>query len=220
MFQREGWQINHKKVYRIYCEEGLNLRLKGRRKRPARGRIKPPEATRPNRWSMDFVSDGLENGRRFRALTVVDNFTREAVLIEVDRSLTGKKVAQALNGIAQRRPLPKSITVDNGSEFACRDMDGWAYWRRIKLDFIRPGKPVENAFIESFNRRLRDECLNQVLFESLDDARQKIEEWRIDYNTERPHGSLGTGLRPNSSRTGIRTEAAKSRFLNSGFGSV
>lgn len=124
-------------------------------------------------------------------LTVVDKFSRECVLMETDFSLTGKKVARALEQVGQQRPLPEVITVDNGSEFAGKDLDNWAYWRGIKLDFIRPGKPVENAYIESFNGRLRDECLNDQVFTTLEDAREKIESWRADYNGCRPHGSLG-----------------------------
>jgi putative transposase len=140
---------------------------------------------------MDFVMDNLADGRKFRALTVVDIFSREVVLIEPDFSLTGRKVAEALGRVSRNRPLPQFITVDNGSEFAGKDLDAWAYRNGIKLDFIRPGKPVENAYIESFNGRLRDECLNDQLFLSMEDARQKIETWRMDYNTHRPHSSLG-----------------------------
>lgn len=193
LLRREGWEINHKRVYRLYCEMGLNIRPKSKRKRLSRKRVPLVAATRPNeRWSMDFVHDRTEDGRRLRILTVVDNFTREAVLIKPDRRLTGKKVARALEMLARERPLPRSITVDNGSEFAGKDMDGWAYWRKIQLDFITPGKPVENAYIESFNGRLRDECLNENLFFSVPDAVEKLEQWRNDYNHHRPHGSLGS----------------------------
>jgi len=142
-------------------------------------------------WSMDFVSDTLHCGRRFRVLTVVDNFTREAVLIEPDFSLTGKKVAGLLSVVAMTRKLPGTIRVDNGSEFAGKDLDAWAYFRKVKLDFIRPGKPVENAFIESFNGRLRDECLNDEIFLTMEDAKHKLKRWRNDYNQNRPHSSLG-----------------------------
>ena len=140
---------------------------------------------------MDFVSDGLADGRRFRALTVVDHFSREAVLIEAYFSLTGKKVARALEHLSKQRPMPQVIRVDNGSEFAGKDLDAWAYWKKIKLDFIRPGKPTENAYIESFNGRLREECLNDQLFLSLEDAKRKLEAWRVDYNEARPHSSPG-----------------------------
>jgi putative transposase len=192
MLQREGWKVNHKRIHRLYREAGLSLRIKKRKKRASHLRVVLPSPTRPNeRWSMDFVMDSLADGRKFRALTVVDVFSREVVLIEPDFSLTGKKVAEALEQVARHRPLPRFITVDNGSEFAGKDLDAWAYQKGIKLDFIRPGKPVENAYIESFNGRLRDECLNDQLFLSLEDARRKIETWRMDYNTHRPHSSLG-----------------------------
>jgi len=140
---------------------------------------------------MDFVADTLLDGRRFRALTVVDNWSRRSELIEVDFALTGTKVAAALERVAKRTGYPHMITVDNGSEFTSKALDAWAHEHGVKLDFIRPGKPVENAVIESFNGRFRDECLNANVFISLHDARQKIEAWRIDYNEHRPHGSLG-----------------------------
>jgi putative transposase len=193
MLLREGWKVNRKRVYRIYREEGLNLRLKSRRKKRASWTRVPLESpTKPNeQWTMDFVSDNLFDGRKIRALTVVDKFTRECVVIHAGHSLTGKQVAKALDRVSIGRDLPGSITVDNGSEFAGKDLDAWAYYRKIKLDFIRPGKPVENAYIESFNGRLRDECLNDEVFASLQEAQEKLEAWRVDYNTRRPHGSLG-----------------------------
>jgi putative transposase len=140
---------------------------------------------------MDFVADTLLDGRRFRTLTVVDNWSRHSQLIEVDFTLTGTRVVAALERVAKHSGYPKMITVDNGSEFSSKALDAWAYAHGIELDFIRPGKPVENAVIESFNGRFRDECLNANVFISLHDARQKIEAWRIDYNEHRPHGSLG-----------------------------
>ena len=154
-------------------------------------RIELPEANRPNeRWSMDFVHDQLAGGRRIRVLTIVDLFTRECPAIEVDTSISGRRVSRVLDRLMFMRGLPDSITVDNGPEFASRAMDEWAYKRGVKLDFIRPGKPIDNAYIESFNGRLRDECLNDNWFLSLDDARDRIERWRVDYNRERPHSSL------------------------------
>lgn len=198
LLRREGWPVNMKRIYRLYREESLNLRLYGsKRKRASHLRVPLAAADGPNQqWTMDFVADQLFDGRRFRVLTVVDKFSRECVLMEADFSLTGKMVARALEHLGHHRPLPSVITVDNGSEFAGKDLDNWAYYKRIKLDFIRPGKPVENAYIESFNGRLRDECLNDQVFISLQDARKKLEIWRDDYNCSRPHSSLGN-LTPN-----------------------
>lgn len=192
LLRREGWVINKKRVHRLYREEGLTVRLTRRRKRASHLRIVPPPPQQANeRWSMDFVADTLLDGRRFRALTVVDNWSRHSQLIEVDFTLTGAKVVSALERVAKHRGYPRMITVDNGSEFASKALDAWAYAHGVKLDFIRPGKPMENAVIESFNGRFRDECLNAQVFVSLHDARQKIEAWRFDYNEHRPHGSLG-----------------------------
>jgi putative transposase len=192
MLRREGWKVNHKRVYRLYREEGLAVHTKKRRKRPSHLRLVMPPADGPNeRWSMDFVTDRLESGRQFRVLTVVDHFSRECPLLEAGISMTGKSVARALERLSFDHPLPKVITVDNGSEFFSRAMDSWAYRRGVQLEFIRPGKPTENAYIESFNGRLRDECLNGNLFFSIEDARRKLEIWRVDYNTVRPHSSLG-----------------------------
>jgi len=161
------------------------------------------------------VSDALVDGRRFRILTVIDKFTREAVLIEADFSLTGKKVARALEHLSKQRPMPQAITVDNGSEFAGRDLDAWAYWKKVKLDFIRPGKPIENAYIESFNGRLREECLNDQLFLSLEDAKNKLEAWRIDYNEARPHSSLGNRTPREFAQTQSKNRTAGEPILNS-----
>ncbi|GKS59861.1 insertion element protein [Nitrospira sp.] len=192
LLRREGWRINKKRVHRLYREEGLTVRLAPRRKRASHLRVVPPPPQQANeRWSMDFVADTLLDGRRFRALTVVDNWSRHSPLIEVDVTLTGARVVSALERVAKHRGYPRMITVDNGSEFASKALDAWAYARGVKLDFIRPGKPVENAVIESFNGRFRDECLNAQVFISLHDARQKIEAWRIDYNEHRPHSALG-----------------------------
>lgn len=192
MLRREGWVVNRKRVHRLYREEGLTMRLTRRRKRSSHLRVVPPHPSEMNeRWSLDFVADTLLGGRRFRALTVVDNYSRHSQLIEADFTLPGTKVVAALERVASRSGYPQMITVDNGSEFTSKALDAWAYEHGVKLDFIRPGKPVENAVIESFNGRFRDECLNTQVFVSLHDARQKIEAWRIDYNEHRPHGSLG-----------------------------
>lgn len=196
LLRREGWKVNKKRTYRIYREEGLSVRTKQRKKRASHLRVVPAAATQPNeRWAMDFVHDQLMSGARFRALTVVDTFTRECPVIAVDTSFSGKKVAAALDALAAHRGYPKVITVDNGSEFYSKEMDAWAYRRGVRLDFIRPGKPVENGFIESFNGRLRDELLNAELFSDLVDARKKLEAWRRDYNGNRPHSAL-SGMTP------------------------
>ncbi len=191
LLRREGWRVNHKLVYRIYKEEGLEVRTKKRRKRVSALRIVLPAPTRPNeRWSMDFVSDSLHDGRRFRALTLVDHFTRESPVIEVGNSIPGRRVVAVLERLAKTHGLPQVITADNGTEFTSRAVDEWAHRNGVKLDFIRPGKPIENAYIESFNGRLRQECLEENWFMSLEDAKIKIEAWRKDYNEHRPHSSL------------------------------
>lgn len=198
LLRREGWNVNHKRVYRLYKQEGLNLRSKRpRRNRAAAHRLERIEETRPHQvWSMDFVSDALFDGRRFRALTVVDNFSRQCLAIHVDASIRGSDVVETMNRIKARQgTTPHRIQVDNGSEFISKALDRWAYDHEVTLDFSRPGKPTDNPYIESFNGSLRDECLNVHWFLSLDDARTKIETWRRDYNAYRPHQSLG-GLSP------------------------
>lgn len=191
LLRREGYLINHKRTERLYREEGLSLRLKKRKKRQSHLRIILDRPERINQhWSMDFVSDNLFNGRRFRVLTVVDNFSRECPVMEADHSLTGQRVARVLDRIALVRGLPQVITVDNGPEFISKALDLWAIENKVRLQFIAPGKPVQNAFIESFNGRLRDECLNEHIFVNLHNAQQIIESWRQDYNTNRPHSSL------------------------------
>jgi putative transposase len=191
MLRREGWAVNAKRIYRLYTADGLAVRTKVRKKIVRRARVPAPSATRPNeKWSMDFVAARLLDGRWFRVLTVVDQFTRECLLLLADSSLTGQKVALALSLVVAERGAPKSITVDNGSEFYSRAMEAWAYQYGVQLDFIRPGKPVENSYIESFNGRLRDECLNVQVFFALADVREKLERWREDYNQVRPHSSL------------------------------
>jgi len=192
LLRREGWKVNHKLVYRIYTEEGLAVRTKKRKKRVSALRVVLPPAHAPNeRWSMDYVSDSLHDGRRFRALTLVDHFTRESPAIEVGNSIPGSRVVAVLERLARTHGLPKVITTDNGTEFTSRTVDEWAHRNGVKLDFIRSGKPVENAYIESFNGRLRQECLDENWFVSLEDAKIKIEAWRKDYNEHRPHSSLG-----------------------------
>jgi putative transposase len=191
LLKREGLVINHKRTERLYREEGLALRRKRRRKGAAGTRVILPSVQRVNeRWSMDFVTDSIVTGRRFRALTIVDDYTRECPAIEVATSLGGRRVVGVLDRLAEIRGLPEVIKIDNGPEFAGKVLDEWAYRQGVKLSFIRPGKPIENAYIESFNGRLRDECLNTNWFISLKHARNIIEEWRKDYNEIRPHSSL------------------------------
>ena len=192
LLRREGWRVNAKRIYRLYTEEGLMVRTKVRVRAAPRNRVPQAVATAPNqRWSMDFMHERVAAGRGFRILTVVDQFTRECLCLVADQSLTGEQVAQALEPVVRQRGAPRSITVDNGSEFASRVMDAWAYRHGIQLDFIRPGKPVENGFIESFNGRLRDELLDRELFDTLWEVKVLVERWRQTYNRIRPHSALG-----------------------------
>jgi len=192
MLRREGFMINHKRTERIYRQEGLILRIRRRKKMSSLLRTEIPKPDYPNHiWSMDFMRDNLASGRTIKVLSVVDEYTRKCFRIEVDTSINGVRVARALTEISQTEGLPEIILIDNGPEFIGNALDTWAYQRRVKLTFIRPGKPVENAYIESFNGRFRDECLNENWFLTLEHARGIIEKWRIDYNNERPHSSLG-----------------------------
>ncbi len=203
--EQEGWPDNHKRIRRLYRSEGLAVRQR-RRKRVAVPRVPAIAASVPNeRWAMDFMRDTLRGNRAFRALTIVDTCTRECLAIEVDASLGGERVARVLERLAGSRSLPRTIVVDNGPEFHSRALDAWAHGRGVELQFIRPGKPVDNAYIEAFNSRLRDECLNQYWFLDLADARRIIERWRISYNTARPHRALNR-LTPQQFREGIETE--------------
>ena len=180
MIRREGWRVNHKRVERLYREEGLSLRRRRRRKRLSHLRVVRQAPVAANQaWALDFVHDRLLDGRGFRALAVIDEWSRESLAIEVDVSLTGERVKRVLERLGSGRGLPAVIQSDNGPEFTGRVLDQWAYERGAKLQFIEPGKPIQNAFIESFNSRLREECLNEHVFVSLDDARSKIERWRI-----------------------------------------
>jgi putative transposase len=191
MLVREGMAANHKRVYRLYSEEGLAMRIRQRRRIRWKGAVSRALATRPNqRWSMDFVSDCVSTGRVIRLLTIVDDYTRECPTIEIDTSLGGLRVRRVLDRIASERGLPEAIVLDNGPEFRGRALAAWSEERRVRLEFIQPGKPSQNAYAESFNGRLRDECLNANWFTSLSDARRKIETWRQDYNQQRPHSSL------------------------------
>ena len=191
MLRREGWEVNAKRIYRIYTEEGLIVRTQKRRQRAQRQRVASGSAIHPNqKWSMDFVAQRLADGRWIRVLTVVDQFTRECLLLHADTALSGEKVAAALDAVVAGRGAPQSITVDNGSEFTSQAMDLWAYRNGVKIDFSRPGKPTDNAFVESFNGTFRSECLNIHWFMDLKEATQLIEAWRQEYNESRPHASL------------------------------
>ena len=191
LLQREGWQVNHKRIYRLYVEEKLSLRRKRGRKR-SRVRQPLPEAMAANQvWSVDFMTDALSSGRKFRILNVVDDYTRECLAMEVDTSLGGVRVVRVLEELKQRRGLPRQIRSDNGPEFVSRAVDQWAYEQGLQWHTIQPGRPMENGYVESFNGRFRDECLNENWFSDLAEARETIEAWRQDYNQCRPHSALG-----------------------------
>jgi len=191
--RREGWKDNHKRVHRIYKEEGLNIRSKRpKRNRSAQHRAVRPEIITFNQlWSMDFAADQLFDGKKIRALTLVDNFTRECLAIHVGFSLKSPDVVSVLSEVCKHRTaFPKQIQVDNGSEFISKNLDLWAYQNKVELNFSRPGKPTDHAFIESFNGNFRDECLNVNWFMSLDDTREKFDAYKEEFNTFRPHSSL------------------------------
>jgi putative transposase len=188
---REGWQVNHKRVYRLYVEEKLGLRRKrGRKRSGVRQPLAQPTAANQV-WSVDFMTDALSSGRRFRTLNIVDDYTRECLAIEVDTSLGGGRVVRVLEELKVRRGLPRKIRSDNGPEFVSRAVDQWAYEQGLQWHTIQPGRPMENGFVESFNGRFRDECLNENWFIHLSDARDKIGQWKQDYNQTRPHSALG-----------------------------
>ena len=193
LLQREGWRVNHKRLHRIYVEEKLMVRKRRKWQRlvsvPRDNRLRATEVNQI--WSMDFLSDALVSGRRLRTLNVVDEYTREALAIEVDTSLPGLRVVRVLEQLRAGGRKPQQIVTDHGPEFAGKVLDQWAHENGVQLRFITPGKPVENCYIESFNGRLRDECLNENWFVNLYQAQVKIEEWRKDYNQVRPHSALG-----------------------------
>jgi putative transposase len=194
LLNREGWNVGKYLVCRLYKEEGMTLKkMRRQRKRKAiKHREERFQATAPDQaWSIDFVADQLQDGRRFRALTVVDIFTREGVAIEVGQSLKGDDVVRTLNRSKNKRGVPKLLFCDNGSEFSSQAMDLWAYQNGVKIDFSRPGKPTDNAFVESFNGTFRAECLDAHWFNDLNEAKRIIEDWRQEYNESRPHRSLG-----------------------------
>lgn len=191
LLRREKLVVNHKRTERIYKEEGLSLRRKKRKRIASELRVRIPDAVKSGQhWAMNSISDALFNGRKIRLLTLIDEFTRESLAIEVDTSINGVRVTNVLSRIAMLRGLPNIIKVDNGPEFIGKALDAWAYERGIQLHFSRPGKPVDNRFIESVNGRLRDECLNDNWFMSLQEARNIVDDWWVEYNTQRPHSSL------------------------------
>lgn len=207
VLERRGHRVNVKRVYRLYGEEGLAVR-RHRRKRLVRDRGAEQQLTRANQeWAMDFIADGLANGRMVRILSVVDAFTRECLALEADTSLGSGRVTRELDRLIEERGQPESVRSDNGPEFTSRRMLGWAEERKINLVHIQPGRPMQNGHVESFHGRLRDECLNANWFRTLDDIRRTLKSWRKEYNCERPHSSLA-----------YRTPAEFSRSL--GYGDV
>jgi len=192
LLRREGFVVNRKRVYRLYRAAGLKLRSKRRKRSASRERRPMTPAARPNAsWSLDFVADRLGDGRQFRTLTVVDDFVKRCPVLEVDTSISGERVTRALEQAIEIYGKPQRLIMDNGPEFTSRALLAWATRRHIELAWIEPGKPIQNAYVESFNARFRDECLDQHQFTTLDDARALIESWRQDYNHLRPHTSLG-----------------------------
>lgn len=192
--RREGWRINHKRVYRLYTLEGLVLKVKRpRRHRSAAVRVGRTAASkRDEQWAMDFMHDTLTGSVAIRILTVIDLFSRECVALVAARTFSGGTVGTILNEAGRRRgSLPETIRVDNGTEFTSKELDHWAYWNKVRLDFSRPGKPADNCFAEAFNGSLRRECLSQHWFIGLEDAQQTLDAWKEDYNNNRPHSSLG-----------------------------
>lgn len=191
LLARRGWRCSENRVYRLYREEGLIVR-RLKRKRVARGRAADMLLSAPNQeWAVDFVSDALATGRGLRGLTIIDSYTRECPAIEVATGICSRTVTRTLERIIGERGKPQSLRCDNGPEFTSRHFLGWCEEQGITVVHIQPGKPMQNGHVESFNGRLRDECLNANWFVNLADARRKIESWRVDYNAERPHSSLG-----------------------------
>ena len=191
LMERRGWKMNHKKLYRLYREEHLAVR-RLRRKRLLRPAAPVAQLTRANQeWAMDFVMDGLATGRAVRALTAVDEYTRECLAIEVDSCLSSRRVTRVLEWVIQQRGKPEAVRCDNGPEFTSRHFLAWCEEQQIRLIHIQPGRPMQNGRVESFNGRLRDECLNANWFPTMNEAKRKIEAWREEYNRERPHSSLG-----------------------------
>ncbi|HEX2230113.1 MAG TPA: IS3 family transposase [Candidatus Binatia bacterium] len=217
LLAREGIKVNLKKLYRIYREEGLTVRRRRGRRRAVGERAPLGVPSSPDeRWSLDFVMDALASSRRFRILCIVDDFSREALLTLADTSISGPRVVRELEALIELRRQPALIVSDNGTEFTSNAVLAWCERRQLRWHYIAPGKPTQNAFIESFNGRLRDECLNENLFTTLAEARQLIETWRIDYNTRRPHSSLG-GLTPAEYVSAFLLSGGRAATLTDGF---
>jgi len=206
LLRREGWQVNHKRVYRLYHEAGLSVRRR-KKKRVFSDRGKPHAALAvPNqRWSMDFVTDSTASGQRFRTLVVLDEGTRQCLATEVDTSITGARVARVLDRLAAEYGYPKEVLSDNGPEFVSLVLNQWAYQHRVAQLFIEPGKPMQNGYVESFNGKFRDECLNENWFRTVGEARRIIEDWRLSYNNLRPHSALGN-LTPAEFRSNLENQ--------------
>jgi putative transposase len=213
--RRDGFRDNHERIYRVYCEEKLQVAMRKKRKAALwRGEKPEPSGHRNDRWSMDFMSDQLADGRRIRTLNVIDDHTREYLATEVGTSLSGHRVSRVLDRLVAERGHPKRILTDNGPEFTSKVLDRWAYEHCVELQFIQPGNRVQNAFIESFNGTMRNECLNEHWFLDLEDARELIEAWRLDYNTQRPHSSLG-GMTPREFALAAQTPLRPRRYTAS-----
>jgi len=211
---REGWKVNQKRIRRLYNELGLQLRNKTPKRRvKAKLREDRCEPTHTNQvWAMDFVHDQLATGRKLRILTIIDTFSRYSPATDPRFSYRGEDVVQTLERVCREVGYPKTIRVDNGSEFISRDLDLWAYTNDVILDFSRPGKPTDNAYIESFNGSFREECLNTHWFMSLDDAREKLETWRVDYNNVRPHSAIGNKPLISLKRTNLRLSTNPGKY--------
>lgn len=213
--RREGWPVNHKKVERMYRDEGLSLRQRRRKKAAAVPRIALPQPTRPGLcYALDFVHDRLVTGRRFKGLTMIDPCSKEVPVIEVDVSIGGARVCRILERVFLTRPLPETLMLDNGPEFSGTALDAWAAQHGVHLHFIQPGKPVQNAFIESFNGKFRDECLNEHWFLTLQEAQLVIEAWRREYNEERTHSTIGD-VTPQEFITNYQTRIHLTQVLTS-----
>jgi putative transposase len=210
LLRREGWMVNHKRVRRLYCEENLVIRTRTpKRRRAAVVREEPAKPTAPNQsWAMDFMHDLLADGTKIRLLTIVDIFSRESLALEVDRGFRSAQVVEVLRRLAAERSAPQRILCDNGPEFVSLQLDQWAYWNHVKLDFSRPGRPSDNAFCESFNNRVRQELLNPNWFRSLADVRLQAAIWRRDYNANHPHSALGNLSPEEFARRATNTKTA------------